>query len=53
MTPCPACLAEKDENIQVFLTKLDFALLEWNPGMTVANLFPMGQEFLVYQIMNI
>ena len=50
MTPCPAYLAEKSPDITVSLTESDIILLDREPGMTVVDLFPVGQEFLADRI---
>ena len=50
-TPCPACLAEQNPNIQVMLTEDDLFQLDWDPNLKIEDLFPKGQEWLVDRIM--
>lgn len=52
MTPCPKCLAEKDPNVEVFLTREDVAMLDCDPDMTPEGLFPVEEEWLAERIVG-
>jgi hypothetical protein len=49
-TPCPACLAEKDQSTQVILTKQDHAALDWEPDLKVAEFFAPDEQWLMERI---
>jgi len=41
--PCPQCLATADESVQVFLTPTDRNALDFDPELSVRDLFPIGE----------
>lgn len=48
--PCPKCLAERNANIDAYLTQEDYRKLREDIDMTKEGLFPVGQEWLAEQI---
>ena len=52
-TPCPACLAEKNPNVQVLITERDRMMADWDPEFTVEGMFSEDHQWLAGRIINL
>ena len=46
--PCPQCISERDEDIEVLLTPEDLDILDWDETLTVLDLFLLVLKTIHY-----